>query len=282
MNMTTRMNSIIALYAVVFGVIALPANQTVIAGETNNPPQIHIKARFIKMPMDGFVMPQLSSNAVTGQMTGILTDPEFRRVLNALYHQKGIEDLAEPECVITNGRRIQMHALDIVEFMTGFASPETSSEPLIIPGAGTKGKDLGPMVDIVPSILSDGYTIHLEAVASNKEPLEHDTTTNAEPAFRLLQPGMGSVNLWDGQTLVLGNLKMSSVETNRRAVDDSKFVANGGRKRSTKDTKLFIFITPRIVDPAENRVHSDDEIRQLQAKAKSDFPPQPRLSTPSR
>jgi hypothetical protein len=280
--MTTRMNSIIALCAVVFGMIALPVNQTAIAGETNTPPQIHIKAWFIEVPKDGFVIPQLSSNAVTGQMTGILTDPEFRRVLHGLENQKGVEDLAEPECVIASGRRIQMHAIDIVEIMTGFASPETPSEPLIIPQAGTKGKDLGPMVDIVPSILSDGYTIHLEAVASNSELLEHDTTTNAEPAFHLLESGKGSVNLWDGQTLVLGNLKMSSVETNHQTLDKSKFVANGGSERCTKDTKLFIFITARIVDPAGNRVHSGDEIRQLQENAKSDVPRQPKFSSPSR
>jgi type II secretory pathway component GspD/PulD (secretin) len=40
--------------------------------------------------------------------------------------------------------------------------------------------------------------------------------------------------------------------------------------------KLMVFVTATIVDPAGNRVHSDDEMRQIQEKAKSEIPPQPR------
>src|ERR1022692_1988073 len=120
--MTTRMKLTIVLCAVVIGIIAVllikPPPLKVrhpVKLETRvfkldahlfstNAvlPQIHIKARFIEVPKDGFVMPQLSSNAVTGQMTGILSDPEFRTVLGTVEHQKGAETLAEPECITTS------------------------------------------------------------------------------------------------------------------------------------------------------------------------------------
>src|SRR5208282_3934481 len=96
-------------------------------------PQIHIKARFIEVPKDGFVMPTTLSNNVAGQMTGILSDPEFRTALQALEHRQGVESLAEPECVTTGGRQTQMRATDISEFVTNFSLQETSTNSAVVP-----------------------------------------------------------------------------------------------------------------------------------------------------
>ena len=41
-----------------------------------------------------------------------------------------------------------------------------------------------------------------------------------------------------------------------------------------------VFITATIVDPAGNRVHSDDEFARFKQKQKL-RPPQPQISTPS-
>jgi hypothetical protein len=60
-------------------------------------------------------------------------------------------------------------------------------------------------------------------------------------------------NFWDGQTLELVSPKSDG--TNR----------------------LVVFITATVVDPAGNRVHSDDEL----PFNPSTIPPQPKISTPS-
>jgi hypothetical protein len=106
----------------------------------------------------------------------------------------------------------------------------------------------------------------------NKDLLEDEDRTNAEPIFRMRQSGLVSVNFWDNQTLVLANLKMSSVTTNNQALNESKFMPIAGNPRGAKDKTLFIFITATIVDPAGNRAHSDEELSFTQKGP----PPQPR------
>jgi Flp pilus assembly secretin CpaC len=258
-------------------------------------PQIHIKVRFIEVPKDGFVMPTTLSNNVAGQMAGILSDPEFRTALQALEHRQGVETLAEPECVTTSGRQTQMRATDISEFVTNFSLKETSTNSAAVPQ--TQKIETGSTVDVVPWVLSDGYTIDLNTIVSQLKFIGYDQVTNevfatnsigkvfhlptVSPGFRV-QKAIATVNLWDGQTLVLGNLKSQFVGGDGQIHNESKFLQDAEKKNGTADKELLVFITATIVDPAGNRVHSDDELRQIQEKSKSYAPPQPNISTPSR
>jgi hypothetical protein len=52
-------------------------------------------------------------------------------------------------------------------------------------------------------------------------------------------------------------------------------------KSNANNKEVILFLTATIVDPAGNRVHSDDELRQIQEKTKSYAPVQPKISTPS-
>ena len=52
-------------------------------------------------------------------ITGIMTDPNFRVVINALEQRTGTETLAEPEVVTTSGRQTQMRATQIISVVTG-------------------------------------------------------------------------------------------------------------------------------------------------------------------
>jgi hypothetical protein len=90
------------------------------------------------------------------------------------------------------------------------------------------------------------------------------------------------VNLWDNQTLVLGNLKSNFIGGDGQISNESQFFQDMEKKKGTADTELLVFITATIVDPAGNRVHSDDEMRQIQERTKSYAPPQPNISSPSR
>jgi hypothetical protein len=68
----------------------------------------------------------LGAPAVT-TITGILTDPNFRVVINALEQRTGAEELAEPEAVTTSGRQAQMRATQIQTIITSYSFQQGSA-----------------------------------------------------------------------------------------------------------------------------------------------------------
>jgi type II secretory pathway component GspD/PulD (secretin) len=74
-----------------------------------------------------------------------------------------------------------------------------------------------------------------------------------------------TVNVWDGQTVVLGGLISSTIQSTKQQVPvigDLPLVGNlfQSSSKTTQKKNLMIFVTASIVDPAGNRVHSDDEL----------------------
>ena len=84
------------------------------------------------------------------------------------------------------------------------------------------------------------------------------------PKFTVRQV-VTTVNVWDNQTVMLGGLITSSVQSTKNKVPVLGDLPLFGRffqsqtKQTTKDN-LIIFVTATIVDPAGNRVHSDDDL----------------------
>jgi beta-lactamase regulating signal transducer with metallopeptidase domain len=243
-------------------------------------PQIHIKARFIEVPKKGFVMPTTLTNKVAGQMTGILTDEQARTVLRMLKAKPGAETLAEPEAVTTSGRQTQMRATTIITVVTNFALQEnaTNGSSSVVPQMTQM--DTGPTLDVVPYVLSDGYTINLTVIPSLREFLGYDKPPSERisrsdtrihlpmvlPKFEIRKV-VATLNLWDGQTVVLGGLPENVYLNGKETTEKPK----------ADDKELLIFITATIVDPAGNRVHSDDEL----PFNPNTIPPQPKISSPS-
>jgi type II secretory pathway component GspD/PulD (secretin) len=101
----------------------------------------------------------------------------------------------------------------------------------------------------------------------------------ALPNFTVRQV-VTTVNVWDNQTVVLGGLITSTVQSTKDKVPFLGDLPGVGRlfqsqsKTEQKDN-LMVFVTPTIVDPAGNRVHSDDELPFAQAA----FPVQPAFPT---
>jgi tetratricopeptide (TPR) repeat protein len=60
----------------------------------------------------------LNAPALT-TITGIMTDPNFRVVINALQQSTGAEELGEPEVVTTSGRQTEMRATQLISVVTG-------------------------------------------------------------------------------------------------------------------------------------------------------------------
>jgi type II secretory pathway component GspD/PulD (secretin)/beta-lactamase regulating signal transducer with metallopeptidase domain len=231
-------------------------------------------------------------------VTGILTDPNFRVTLHALESRPRTKILAEPEAVTISGRQTQMRVTDINAVLTGInpralKPPGVSSNELFL----TEQVECGPVFDVVPIVLSDGYTLNLTTTASVTEFLGYDKATNSATVYldgkkqtvpvplpKLRTQRISSAaNLWDGQTLVLGGAATSAVQITK---DKVPLLGNlpllGGLFRSQTENpvkkQLMVFVTATIVDQAGNRWHSDDE---LPFKPNT-IPPQPQLSTPSR
>jgi general secretion pathway protein D len=150
----------------------------------------------------------------------------------------------------------------------------------------TQPIETGPILDVVPYVLSDGYTINLALIPSITEFLGYDTISQnqipgynpgstigglngttlpvALPIYSIRQV-VTTVNVWDNQTVVLGGLISSSVQTTKDKVPVIGDIPMLGRlfqsqSKSNIKKNLMIFVTATIVDPSGSRVHSDDDL----------------------
>jgi type II secretory pathway component GspD/PulD (secretin) len=143
----------------------------------------------------------------------------------------------------------------------------------------TQQVETGPVLDVVPYVLSDGYTINLTLIPSLTDFNGYDTPPNIAnvtgglnvvqlpvilPDFTIRQV-ITTVNVWDNQTVVIGGLISSQVQTSKDKIPvlgDVPFIGKLFQSQSKTAVKknLMIFVTSTIVDPAGNRVHSDDEL----------------------
>ena len=223
-------------------------------------------------------------------LTGILTDPQFRVVIKALEQRNGVELLAAPEVTTLSGRQAQIKVTDIRtiaidiegnqsqgQAQTGLGGTVVQNNQVVIQPI-TQPYELGPVLDVVPYVLADGVTIKLDLVPSIRQFVGYDpqpqipTVQQAGavlvpmvlPAFRIRQV-ITSVNVWDGQTVVLGGLL---AEDSLKTKDKVPFLGDlplvgvlfTSQANSTRKKNLLIFVSPTIIDPAGNRVHSDDEM----------------------
>ena len=150
--------------------------------------------------------------------------------------------------------------------------------------------ETGPILDVVPYVLADGYTINMALIPSVTVFNGYDTPPNIPsvtgnlnvvqlpvvlPDFTVRQV-VTTVNVWDNQTVVIGGLISSTIQSSKQQVPvigDLPLVGNLFQSSSkvTQKKNLMIFVTATIVDPAGNRVHSDDDL----PFAQSAVPPQP-------
>jgi len=148
--------------------------------------------------------------------------------------------------------------------------------------------EVGPVLDVVPYVLSDGYTINLTLIPSLTQFAGYDTPPSIPgvnvagvvevptilPRFTVRQV-ITTVNIWDNQTVVLGGLISSQVVNTKDKVPLLGDLPLAGRlfqsqSKTSQKKNLMIFVTATMVDPAGNRVHSDDEL----PFAQSSIPPQ--------
>jgi type II secretory pathway component GspD/PulD (secretin) len=157
--------------------------------------------------------------------------------------------------------------------------------------------ELGPVLDVIPCVLSDGFTINLTLIPTLMDFVGYDnpnevlSSAGALPTGTILVPTVlprfrvrqviTTVNVWDGQTVVLGGLiteNVSKIKDKVPMLGDIPVLGRLFRSESSTSEKknLMIFVTPTIIDPAGNRSHSEDEM----PFAQTGIPAQPKAAGP--
>ncbi|MEC7882477.1 MAG: hypothetical protein VYB35_06175, partial [Verrucomicrobiota bacterium] len=146
----------------------------------------------------------------------------------------------------------------------------------------TSTMPFGTTLDVIPYVASDGYTVHLTVIPKITEFLGYEeapfqnqviagvgNTVSQALQQPLALPSIrvryitSSVHVWDGQTLVLGGLIAENVVKVKDKVPmlgDLPFVGRLFRseRSNTEKKNLMIFVSPRIIDPAGNPIHTEE------------------------
>jgi type II secretory pathway component GspD/PulD (secretin) len=228
-----------------------------------SPPQINIRVRFIEMPMElAEALPIGWTNSPVGapKLISILTSPQVRELSQALQNKYGVAELSDGQITTLSGRQVQFRVADLQ--MEAAMKLLNTNHPTL-----TNTLPTGPTLDMIPFVATDGYTIEMTLIPTLPEFLGYDdpgqfviqdhgtngplTTVLPLPHFRLRQVTT-SVVVWDGQTAVLGGL-----------IPKGDLPWIGKSSRDGHEQALLIFVTPTIIDPVGNRVHTDEQLNSL-------------------
>jgi general secretion pathway protein D len=232
-------------------------------------------------------------------VTGILTDPQFKVVITALDQREGTDLMFAPRVTTLSGRQTQIKAVLVQTIITGISQNGqtgggTGGAAVTVGGGGggtvaaqqptTQPFEFGPVLDVIPYVSADGHTIQMTIIptltrfdgyddpgvyTSQIQSGSGNTVGNALtlptplPRFQLRQVAT-SVNVWDGQTVVIGGLLSETVRKVKDKVPilgDLPYLGRFFRSesQSTQKRNLIIFVTPTIIDPAGNLVNDPDE-----------------------
>jgi len=234
--------------------------------------------------------------------TGILTDPQFRVVIRALEQRDGTDVLAAPKVITVSGRQAQIQVTDITSVITGITAGQTPAGGGAGGAGGAAGGGVvaaslaptvqplptGPVLDVLPTVGADGYTINMALIPSITQFIGYDPVPpEFAGAIQAQSVGSGTVGVsltaqvplprtrirqvvtqcvvWDAQTVMLGGLiseDIRNIKDKLPVLGDLPLVGKLFRSETKVNAKknLVIFVTPTIIDPAGNRVHTDEEM----------------------
>ena len=129
---------------------------------------------------------------------------------------------------------------------------------------------MGPQLDVLPYVNSDGFTIEMSLAPQITEFLGYEESTfeaavfaaggnvvrSAVPMPRIRTRSLNvSCVVWDQTVLALGGLISENVQTTRDKVPflgDAPFVGRffRGKGRNSKKKNMVIYVKPTIIDPA--------------------------------
>jgi general secretion pathway protein D len=258
------------------------------------PPQIGIQVRFIEVPdevaREVWGNSYLTNGAGTQPRVAVLTTRQAAALRKKLESLGTTNLLGAPEITTLSGRQVQVRMASTQRVATLI-----SEQALTPPGITatneaeralyeTNSISLGLTLDVLPNVLEDGYAISLTLIPTLMHFMDYgnpnhaltsgtinqsvsggsDVVPTVLPQFRMRQV-VSTVNVWDGQTVVLGD---PMAETMKMIKDQVPMLGDlplvdrlfRSESKSTIKKNLLIFITPTLIDPAGNRVHSEVEM----------------------
>jgi beta-lactamase regulating signal transducer with metallopeptidase domain len=207
------------------------------------PPQLNLKAHFIEVTereetafWERHPDAALSSPSVRAVQ---LRTKEAQDQLDVWKSNGSANVLSQPSITTLSGRQASIQVQEIKTIVTYTNSPEGHWVTNEVP--------IGPVLDVRPTLSADTLRVDLALTASMNEFVGYDEPGPNEPVgpvphFRLAQLPV-TASVWDGDTLVIGG--------GRRAND----------KPGDNMKRLLVMVTPTAIDPAGNRMHTDEEVQ---------------------
>ncbi len=182
--------------------------------------QIHLKARFISLPTDDLQSLGVKwISDVQGVRTGLLTEPQFKIIREALQGASDVENIGEPEVVAGNGR------------------PAEISVTRSVPVGGTNA-NVGSRLDETTYFLTNSSTFDLNLNAK----LSQLTGDSSQPGLQTIQV-TNHVTLSPSQTVVL----TTQIPNGGWLPDSTNF--------PTEPRSFLVFVTASPIDEAGNLLH---------------------------
>ena len=225
-------------------------------------------------------------------LNGILTDPQFQVTLKALAQKQSTDVLSAPKVTVLTGQEALMEVVQ--EFIypgeysepqvggggaaaattgTGATAPQINITPSI--PSSFKTKEVGVILHCTPTVGPDKNTIDLALIPEVTEFLGfidyspgNVVSGGASVPMKIQQPLFATrkvsthINIWDGQTVVLGGLikeSISKIDDKVPFLGDLPILGRLFRSKVTNRSKenLLIFVTVRIIGPDGNPIHKD-------------------------
>jgi general secretion pathway protein D len=219
-----------------------------------------------------------------GSIRGVLDNYKFTVLIDALSQKKSADILSAPKVTTISGHQAQIRVAQEFIYPTTFTPatviPGQSSggniiaQPVITPSTpgGFASRPVGVVFNVTPTVGADGFTVNLALIPQVTEFLGFIqyggtlTTGNSSVLNDIRQPLFStrdivtSVEIWDGQTVVLGGLireDLQKIDDKVPFFGDVPIVGRLFRSKVTVRNKrnLLIFVTARLIDPAGNPLH---------------------------
>lgn len=257
-------------------------------------PQLTLEAKFVEFddPLNALDVRKLAlggGEAGTNGFRGILTPANYRALMKHLEGKEGVDILSTPKITTQSGRQAQIKTVDIRYIATKL---DFSGAPTNRPQTIAEPFELGPVLDVIPSVRPDGVSIEMKLISTIREFIGYDLSprqfdpgppkplTPAPirdylrapdgaavklpadpvdsimplPTFRLRQAET-NLRVWDGQTAAFALEVKTPVSTNANL----KYASSG--------KTCFVFVTPTLIDATGDPVHRESDLPFLQNSA---------------
>ena len=224
----------------------------------------------------------LVTNSLQSLSARILTEAQFGPAMKTLEQYEGIDIVGAPEITTEAGREAEMQIMNLVTVVTRLNStPAVNGKATNV--YQTQEILCGPMMNVVPQVSADGWSLDLKLKVGKSEFLGYDDPHEAVvyppnqpvypkavkplPHFRMQQlVTRETVN--DGQTIVLTGFTSEELIIARDKVPVLGDLPLLGRlfrrSSSSKITKnVIVLITPSLIYPDGSRYNTDLQLARL-------------------